>query len=141
MICDTEFLFKPVQKRFLTYLFFTSIAILPSCGFIKPDNLKMISPRGLNSAMEQTDILLVDVHIPEQNHISGTDHYIPFYSIAKHKDHFPQNKATPIYLYCKTGPMANWAARTLFDLGYTNVYNLEGGIEAWKKSGLPVTAK
>ena len=34
--------------------------------------------------------------------------------------------------------MANWAARTLFDLGYTNVYNLEGGIKAWKKSGLPV---
>lgn len=142
MLIDPEFSLRAVRRIFPTFAFALAIvlivAFLPGCGFMKPDNLKMISPQELNNTMAQNDILLVDVHIPEQNHITGTDRYIPFYNIYKHKDYFPQNKTTPIYLYCKTGPMANWAARSLFDLGYTNVFNLEGGIEAWKESGLPV---
>ena len=114
------------------------IFTLTSCGFSKPENLKMISPQELHATMQQKDILLVDVHIPEQNHIKNTDYYVPFYRVTKHTDKFPQDKSAPIYLYCKTGPMANYAARTLFEMGYTNIYNLDGGVEAWKEANLPI---
>ena len=123
----------------ISLVIFTSL--LSGCGFSKPENLKMIGPHELKTLMDHNDILLVDVHVPEQNHIKGTDQFVPFYRVEKYLDKFSQNKSDPIYLYCKTGLMANWAARTLFDLGYTNVYNLDGGIEAWKKSGLPVDEK
>ena len=98
----------------------------------------MISPNSLNTVMGQNDILLVDVHIPEQKHIEGTDLFAAFYKIDNYLPHLPTDKNTAIYLYCKSGPMANWAARTLFDLGYTNIYNLEGGIDAWNELKLPV---
>lgn len=96
----------------------------------------MISAKDLHSLMTQNDILLIDVHVPEQKHIPGTDLYAPFYKVDKYAERLPSEKDAPIYLYCKSGPMGNWAARTLFDMGYTNVYNLEGGTEAWKEAKL-----
>jgi len=111
-----------------------------ACGFTRPEQLQLISPAELNRTLQAADILLIDVHTPEQKHIPGTDHYVPFYKVDDFLDRFPADKAAPIYLYCKSGPMGNWAARTLLQLGYTNLYNLEGGIEAWLAQNLPKPA-
>jgi rhodanese-related sulfurtransferase len=40
-----------------------------------------------------------------------------------------------IYLYCEGGPMGNAAARSLHNLGYPNLINLEGGAKAWRTAG------
>ena len=112
-------------------LFFTLIG----CQFQKPDFLNMLSPIELHQAIENQDILLVDVHTPKQRHIKGTDLFIPFNEIEKHQDKLPKDKNTPIYLYCEGGPMGNAAARTLHDLGYQRLFNLDGGARAWKKAG------
>jgi rhodanese-related sulfurtransferase len=116
----------------------TIAALLYGCGFSQPEQLKIISANELNSLMNQGDILLIDVHIPEQQHIAGTDAQIPFNQIDDHLDQFPEDKNSPIYLYCKSGPMGNWAARSLFEQGYSQVYNLEGGMDAWNALGLAV---
>ena len=97
----------------------------------------MVSPVELQQRMARQDLFLVDVHIPEQKHISGTDHHISFFRIAESAGLFPSDKNAPVYLYCETGPMANWAARSLYKLGYTNLYSLEGGMDAWLEAGLP----
>lgn len=96
----------------------------------------MLSPVQLNEIMKKEDIFLVDVHIPEQKHIMGTDAFIPFNDVEKHLDKLPQDKNTPIYLYCKGGPMGNAAAKKLHELGYTKLTNLTGGADAWKQAGL-----
>jgi len=115
-----------------------SMMLLTSCGFMKPENLKMINAKDLDMTMQQNDILLVDVHIPTQAHIVGTDFHAPFYKVDDYLEKFPIAKDSAIYLYCESGPMGNWAARTLFDLGYTNIYNLTGGADAWIESGRKV---
>jgi rhodanese-related sulfurtransferase len=33
------------------------------------------------------------------------------------------------------------AARTLIELGYTDVWNLDGGMIAWQQAGLPLQTK
>ncbi len=38
-------------------------------------------------------------------------------------------------LYCRSGPMGATAARTLVGLGFTNVWNLDGGMVAWERQG------
>lgn len=38
---------------------------------------------------------------------------------------------TPVVVYCQTGVHSNLAARELESLGYTHVYDMEGGISAW----------
>ncbi|MDD2737737.1 MAG: rhodanese-like domain-containing protein [Methylomonas lenta] len=109
--------------------------VLSSCMFLQPDYVQMISTTDLNKVMKNQDIFLVDVHIPEQQHIKGTDAFIPFNDVQEHQDKLPSDKSTPIYLYCEGGPMGNAAARSLHELGYNNLINLEGGANAWKKAG------
>jgi len=96
----------------------------------------MITATELNRIMQNEDILLVDVHTPEQQHIKGTDLFIPYNEIDKYKDKLPKDKNTAIYLYCAGGPMGNAAARSLHEIGYPNLFNLEGGAKAWQKAGL-----
>lgn len=96
----------------------------------------MISSNELNRIMQNEDIFLVDVHIPEQRHIKGTDLFMPYNDIAKYRDKLPQDKNKAIYLYCEGGPMGNAAAKSLYEMGYRNLFNLEGGAKAWKKAGL-----
>jgi molybdopterin/thiamine biosynthesis adenylyltransferase/rhodanese-related sulfurtransferase len=46
--------------------------------------------------------------------------------------------ASPVVLYCQTGLRSMLAARSLRELGYGNVINLQGGYQKWLQSGLPV---
>ena len=104
--------------------------------FQKPDYVKAITATELSRIMQNEDIFLVDVHTPEQQHIKGTDLFVPYNEIEKYKDKLPKNKNIAIYLYCEGGPMGYAAARSLYELGYRNLFNLEGGANAWRKTGL-----
>jgi rhodanese-related sulfurtransferase len=45
-----------------------------------------------------------------------------------------------IIIYCRSGRRTGFAAQILIDNGFTGiVYNLVGGINSWKSSGLPTT--
>jgi len=103
--------------------------------FLKPDYVTVITATELNRIMQHEDIFLVDVHTPEQQHIKGTDLFIPYDKIDKYLNKLPKDKNAAIYLYCEGGPMGNAAAKTLHELGYRKLFNLEGGAKAWQKSG------
>jgi rhodanese-related sulfurtransferase len=126
---------KTIDKKKLFPLI-AFIFIVTGCTFQKPDYLKVITATELNRIMQNEDIFLVDVHTPEQQHIKGTDLFIPYNEIKKYKDKLPKDKNTAIYLYCESGPMGNAAAKSLYELGYPNLINLEGGAKAWRKAGL-----
>jgi rhodanese-related sulfurtransferase len=122
------------MKKF--YAVIVMIIFATGCNAQQPDDVKMISATELNQIMQNQDIFLVDVHTPEQRHIKGTDLIIPYNEIAKYQDKLPKDKNTAIYLYCEGGPMGNVAAKSLYELGYRNLTNLDGGTKAWKKAGL-----
>jgi rhodanese-related sulfurtransferase len=82
--------------------------------------------------------LLVNTHIPFQGDIAGTDVSIPFNEIGDHLDELPEDRSEPVVLYCRSGPMSDRAATALAELGYTRVYSLEGGFNAWDAAGLPM---
>ena len=124
-----------ITMFFRTVFIAIAIATLNGCSFPPPDYLKIISSAQLNEILKNNDIFLVDVHIPEQRHIPGTDLFIPYNKIEKHISKFPKDKNTEVYLYCEGGPMGNAAAKTLHDLGYQNLFNLKGGARAWRAAG------
>ncbi|MFZ2406184.1 MAG: rhodanese-like domain-containing protein [Methylobacter sp.] len=123
-------------KAIKLFPFVAFIFIVTGCMFQKPDYLKVITATELNRIMQNEDIFLVDVHTPEQRHIKGTDLFIPYNEIEKYKDKLPKDKNTAVYLYCESGPMGNAAAKSLYELGYLNLINLEGGAKTWRKAGL-----
>src|SRR5687767_5876066 len=47
------------------------------------------------------------------------------------------NRETPVVIYCASGTRSVLAARSLAELGYTNVRSLAGGFTGWKRAGLP----
>lgn len=98
------------------------------------DGYTDISVEELARMLPRKDFTLVNVHIPYEGEIPGTDRFIPFNRIAENLDRLP-GKEEPIVLYCRSGSMSTRAARTLAALGYTRVMELDGGFNAWKRAG------
>lgn len=85
----------------------------------------------LKNMLENKDFFLVDVHIPEQEHIPGTDALIPFNDISNNLNKLPEDKNAKIVVYCRSGHMSVEASQKLAEFGYTNVYNVLGGKKAF----------
>ena len=87
--------------------------------------------------MDDKDFFLVDVHVPNEGRMPELDARIPYHQIAQHLDQLPQDKSAKIVLTCMSDIMSTIASETLADLGYTNVFNLVGGYNAWRAKGYP----
>lgn len=93
-----------------------------------------ISSTELDKMLQNKDFKLVDVHIPEQRHIADTDFILAYNDIEEIISALP-DKNEKIVLYCRSGGMSNITARELAKRGYTNVFELKGGLNAWTAEG------
>jgi len=95
----------------------------------------------LKAMLVKKDFTFVNVHIPYEGEIAKTDVFVPYNEIEKNLDKLPADKNAKIVLYCRSGRMSAIAAETMVRLGYTNVWNTEGGMIAWETLGLPLKTK
>lgn len=101
-----------------------------------------VPPAAFSAALRGTpQITLINVHVPYEGELPGTDAFIAFDRIERQRDRLPQEKAAAIAVYCMSGRMSVVAVRKLRDLGYTNVTELRGGMVAWQRAGFPVTGR
>jgi rhodanese-related sulfurtransferase len=83
------------------------------------------------------ELHLLDVREPEEwvaGHIAGAQH-IPLGQLRERLAEIPKDK--PILAVCRHGNRSEAATRGLRTLGYS-VENLEGGVTAWHRAGLPL---
>ena len=99
-----------------------------------------ISVAQLRKMLAKKNFVLVNTHIPFQGDIEKTDLSIPFHEIEERLDELP-GKHAKIVLYCRSGSMSTAAAEALLEQGYTNVYELDGGMIAWENAGLPLEGR
>ncbi len=97
-------------------------------------SVSQMSAERFNEALTAEDVYVVNVHVPYEGEIDGTDTFIAFDQIEDSGE-LPPDLSQPIRLYCKTGRMSQTAGLTLIQMGYTDVAHLGGGMDAWAESG------
>ncbi len=93
-----------------------------------------LTPVQLKQALTAKNFVFINVHVPYEGHIAGTDLSIPFDEIGQSRK-LPADRKANIVLYCRSGTMSAEARQTLNRKGYTNVRELQGGFNAWKAAG------
>ena len=93
-------------------------------------------------ALPKTDAILLDAREQKEFKIShlknaiyvGYDNFKLKETLAK----LPEDKNIKIVVYCSLGIRSETVAHKLIEAGYTNVYNLYGGIFEWKNNNYTV---
>jgi len=123
-------------------LLFSALLVIAGCApaTAVPEGTTEASPalitvEELNAMLKNKDFTLINVHIPYEGEIPGTDVHIPYNEVEKYADQLPQDKGAKIVLYCRSGSMSAAASKTLVEMGYTNVTDVQGGMNAWKAAG------
>ncbi len=115
------------------------------------ENIPLVTPEDVQKMIEENpNTLIVDVrdawNIRQTGIISGAipisvgmlavraDQVLP----ESYRDQRLQDRTRPIITTCNVGAMASIGAKTLKDMGFTDVYILDGGTNAWKDAGLPI---
>lgn len=78
---------------------------------------------------------IIDVREPDEyakSHIEDAVN-IPLRQLAQNLNKLPDSKVRPILVYCHSQKRSTHALVVLRELGYTNVYNLEGGYTAYQE--------
>jgi molybdopterin/thiamine biosynthesis adenylyltransferase/rhodanese-related sulfurtransferase len=103
---------------------------------------KEIREVGINdvqSRLQKNGVTLLDVREKEEwdeGHLPGAT-FLPRGFLEVRVEKAVPEKGQPVILYCAGGTRSAFAAKTMQDLGYTDVVSMEGGYGAWKNAGMP----
>jgi rhodanese-related sulfurtransferase len=100
-----------------------------------------VGPDRLAQMLQAKEFTMINVKTPYIGEIDGTDLYIPYDQLTVRASELPQSKGARVLVYSRSGAESASAAQTLLTLGYTNVWNLDGGMNAWQASGRTLVQK
>ncbi|MCC9184787.1 rhodanese-like domain-containing protein [Mycolicibacterium mageritense] len=99
---------------------------------------RSVGPQQFADSIAEPARVTINVHVPYEGDIPGTDLSIPFDQIEARAGELPQ-RTTPVAVYCRSGRMSLIAANTLSAMGYRDVVELAGGTMAWEASARSLT--
>ena len=96
------------------------------------DGIMKIDVKTLKNKLENEEITLLDVREVSEykgGHIEGAVN-TPLSSLDANQLPYPKDE--PIYVICRSGNRSAQAASQLQDAGYTEIYDVSGGMMAWE---------
>ena len=131
------------MKKAILLAVFSLFIAFQSCKGDQSGAGKVISPQEVYDAVygNEGNHQLVDVRTEKEFEAS---HLKDAQNICVTMDDFREkvktlDKNEPVYVYCKKGRRSARAAKILSEMGFTKVYDLQGGILNWEKKGLETT--
>jgi rhodanese-related sulfurtransferase len=101
--------------------------------------MNQIDPEQLSQLRQAGSVVMLDVRTdPEvaRGLIAGSKH-IPLNQLPGRYQEI--NREAQLVVYCQSGARSAQACAWLADRGFAQVHNLQGGLLAWARAGLPVT--
>ena len=102
--------------------------------------IESVSPIEAAAMQNERHALIVDVRETDEwnaGHIAGAIH-IPLSDVKNRVAELEQYKNSPVITQCRSGARSAKAAEVLKNAGFSAVYNLDGGINAWQKAALDI---
>lgn len=146
-----------MNKRYLMYFGVIFLFLLTMVFFFSmqkkdiPSGFKTVTVEEAREMIEKDDVFILDVRTPAEfnsSHIEGAT-LIPVTNsggsnlssdqlLEARINEVPRDKK--ILVYCRTGHRSTTASNILVAAGYSDVYNMQGGITAWTGAGYPVVS-
>ena len=86
---------------------------------------------------------LIDVRTPAEwagGYIKGAKRINWFNSDFEHQVG-ALDKSKPVFVYCRSGNRSGKAMKLMQDLGFSMIYNLQGGVGAWSAAGFELVTE
>ncbi len=131
------------MKSKLSSLLLLSFLFL-SCQGQTTKNIQTLDPKAYAEKLKTTEKpQLLDVRTPQEYEV---EHLENANNVNVNSADFASkvaeyDKTKPIFVYCKVGGRSSQAADKLAEMGFQEIYNLDGGIMKWSANNLPKTSK
>ena len=97
-------------------------------------SFELLSYIDFKNKIELSDVRLIDVRTPmefSQGNINGSVN-VDFNNEEEFLNYFNElDKTEPVFLYCRSGNRSKKSADKLINLGFSKIYDLEGGFIEW----------
>jgi rhodanese-related sulfurtransferase len=128
-----------MTKLFSTFTLL-AILLLTACSPSDKAGITQISPLESAGLMANDMAVIIDVRTAaewESKHIPGAT-LIPISELKSRLSELDKYKDKQIIMHCAVGGRSRQAVDLLQKVGFTDVLNMNGGIDAWEKGGLPL---
>ena len=122
---------------FITFIYLS--IILSSCQAQTSKNIQLLEAPAFAEKIKNTpNAQILDVRTPQEfagDHIENAKN-INWLNADFATNATTLDKTKPVFVYCKAGSRSNKAAAKLAEMGFTTIYDLQGGILKWEAAGL-----
>ena len=111
-----------------------------NCNANIKEGAKVVSAEDMQTLLQLENVQLIDVRTPKEfngDHIENAQN-INFLSSTFSENIKKLDKEKPVIVYCRSGKRSAKSVKKLFEAGFTEIYDLEGGIIKWKQEGFKV---
>ena len=139
---------KQLTSPFRTRRFIAAVLVAGSmvaaCGGTSTveSAIALVPPAEAAQVLEDRspEVVLLDVRTPEEfaeAHVPGSVN-IDFYAADFAEQLDTLGKDVPYVVYCRSGNRSDSTMDIMRDLGFSEVWDVDGGIIAWSQAGLPL---
>jgi rhodanese-related sulfurtransferase len=125
--------------KFRSLFFVLASLVIFSCNGQTTKDIKTIEAKAFAEKINTTqNPQILDVRTPEEfnaAHIENADN-VNWLGDSFVKDSEKYDRTKPVFVYCKSGGRSKKATEKLEELGFKNIYELEGGFLKWDAEGL-----
>ena len=112
------------------------VGLLAGCSSSN-DAIKKVDPVAFNDVVTHPGVIVLDVRTPEE---FKTGHLVNAININLEGSDFASevsklDKNSTVAVYCRSGNRSGVATKQMAELGFTDMYDMQGGIVKWQAAG------